>query len=186
MKPRITQAMFVNALRQVAEQKPSNGANRNEVHADQEIPVLGIGDWLVAVSAQSHNAASAFKLLEWLASADISSQLASTDKRLTPARPSLASSPKWHGSELTAGERKARAAVAEELLSQQRVLIVPRIPGIDEYMAALDDAVNSVVKEGASSDDALAKTAARWDEITEARGRDPQRAAYLKHLGLDE
>jgi hypothetical protein len=76
--------------------------------------------------------------------------------------------------------------VADDLLNQQRALVVPRIAGIDEYMAALDVAVNSVVKEAMSPEDALAKAAAKWEEITEARGRDAQRAAYFKHLGVEE
>jgi hypothetical protein len=64
--------------------------------------------------------------------------------------------------------------------------LVPRIPGVDEYLAALDEAVDETVRLGAAPQDALAKAAQRWEEITDARGRDSQRPAYWKHLGISE
>jgi hypothetical protein len=181
MKPRIAEAAFVDALTQMAAGKPESASA-----VLPTIAVLGFDDRLAAVSASSRNAASAFKLLEWLASADISAQLASSNKRLSPVRQSLASSSKWFGSEMSAGDRQDRGTKLKELLEQPRDFVVPRIPGIDEYMAALDAAVNSVIDDKATPNEALAKAAAAWEAITEKRGRDAQREAYAKHLNLDE
>jgi hypothetical protein len=179
MQPRITDAPFVDALTKLSQKVPSDD------DPSSRIPVLGFDDRLIAVSANSRNAATAFKLLAWLSSADISSQLASTGDHLMPSRRSLASSSKWYGSDLSAAERKAMATNLTDLLSSQRELVIPRIPGIDDYMAALNDAVDSVLKGNASPQDALAKASASWEEITEGRGRDAQRQAYLKHLGIE-
>jgi hypothetical protein len=186
MKPRITEAPFVEALTQLARQKSSGDDNFDDAAAELRIPIVGFADRLVGVSTRSRNAASAFKLLGWFASAEISSQLRATNKSLTPVRRSLASSSKWYGSDVAAGERRMLAATLDDLLSAQRELIVPRIPGIDDYMAALDEAVHSVIKDNASPQESLGKASARWEEITESRGRDAQRQAYLKHLGIDE
>jgi hypothetical protein len=186
MAPRISDPPFVEALAHLSKRKAGADNGAGDDLAQSRIPVLGFGDRLIAATANSRNAASAFKLLEWLASADVSAQLAATDASLTPVRPSLAASVKWYGSSATVGERQERAAAANDLLNQPREFVLPRIPGIDEYMAALDIAVNSVIEEDKSPQEALAKASARWQEITETRGTDAQRTAYLKHLGIDE
>jgi hypothetical protein len=180
MKPRITEAPFVDALTKLSQDENS------DADPTSQIPVLGFDDRLIAVSAKSRNAATAFKLLAWLASADISSQLASTGDHLLPARRSLASSSKWYGSNVSAAERTSIATNLTDLLSSQRELIVPRIPGIDDYMTALNEAVNSVLNDNVSPHEALTKASARWEEITDSRGRDAQRQAYLKHLGIED
>jgi hypothetical protein len=74
----------------------------------------------------------------------------------------------------------------EAALSGQRGLIVPRIAGVDEYMAELDKAVKDAASNDIAPAAALETAAKRWEEITDAHGRDAQRAAYLKHLGIGE
>jgi hypothetical protein len=64
--------------------------------------------------------------------------------------------------------------------------MIPRIPGIDEYLATLTDAAKSAVLDHVPPQEALNQAAERWEVITDAHGRQSQRRAYLKHLGIEE
>jgi len=174
MKPRITERPFVEALARL----PASGLGEG-VRCP---PVLGQRDQVVAVTSATRNGASAFKLLEWLASAEISTQLAGALEGSLPVRRSLASSAAWYGSSLSGDERIRRGHSLEQALSCDRFVLVPRIPGIDEYLAALD----AIDQNSVDRAQALADVAAQWEAITDRLGRDKQRAAYLKHLNISE
>ena len=60
-----------------------------------------------------------------------------------------------------------------------------RIPGRDEYLAALDEAVIAAVRGEKTVEDALWETDAKWGKITERLGVDQQKAAYRHSLGLE-
>jgi hypothetical protein len=184
MKPRITEPVFVEALRRFlsAEERPAP----LEPPAKRRVPVLGLGDRLAAVTTASRNAASAFRLLAWLATPDVSTQFARIGDGTMPVRKSLAESPVWYDSKLGAGERAELGKTSEAALSGNECLIVPRIPGVDQYMAALDEAVANVVAGQAKPEDALKQAAQKWEKITDTHGRETQRRAYLKHLGISE
>jgi hypothetical protein len=200
MKPRIAEPVFVEALGEmVASSKlPDERKNRESAPTtslrskdgrqpvESIVPVIGYGDRLAAVTASSRNAASAFKLLEWLARAETSSQFAAAGARVVPVRRSLVSSARWYDAELTTEERAALSKTVGESMSSDECLMIPRIPGVDEYLEALDEAVASATSKGVALRQALETAARRWDEITEARGRDAQRTAFLKHLGIGE
>ena len=68
MKPRITEPAFVDALSQTRPRFRRSGRRRGFELRQPSIPVLGYNDRLVAVTASSRNAASAFKLARngWL------------------------------------------------------------------------------------------------------------------------
>jgi hypothetical protein len=188
MKPRIMLPAFVDSLAQVDRSFWENlGTGKSTAPVrDSDLPLLGYDDRLIAVTASSRNAASAFKLVEWIAQPEISTQLARAGNPMYPVRVSLASSPAWYFEDLTSMER---AGVGNRLiaeLSGEKFLMIPRIPGIDEYLAALTDAARSAVLDHVPPQEALNQAARRWEEITDAHGRDAQRAAYFKHLGLDE
>jgi hypothetical protein len=175
MKPRITDPAFIENL----ERLPRRGDTT-------VLPVLGYSDRLIAVTSASRNAASAFKLLAWLAQADTSSQLAQAGSPTFPVRESLAASPTWYGSEMPAEERLATGSALKRMLTAQQCLSVPRIPGVDQYMTALDEAVRSVINSESTPEEALQKAAQHWEQITDVHGREAQREAYLEHLGINE
>jgi hypothetical protein len=183
MKPRIVEPAYVEALRQLASRDQE--ANPRS-HDAPLIPILGFNDRLVAVTTSSRNAASAFQLLAWLAQSDTSSQLSRAATGPMPVRRSLVSSAAWYDPAMTAGNRADLGKALSAALSGPHTLIVPRIPGVDEYMAALDEAVKAAVVDKVPPQTALDIAVKRWEEITDARGRDAQRRAYLKHLGISE
>jgi ABC-type glycerol-3-phosphate transport system substrate-binding protein len=184
MKPRITDAVFVNALQQLAKADPAGKPSESrDVHI---VPVLGFADRLMAVTSSSRNGASAFKLAAWLASPETSTQLASAGERMLPVRRSLAAVAAWHDPAQSAGERTETAKTLEAALNAERCLLVPRIPGVDEYMAALDEAARTPAADKVTAEAVLQKVAERWEQITNAHGREAQRRAYLKHLQISE
>jgi hypothetical protein len=182
MKPRITEPVFVESLQRLTN-RVDNSTNQSS--DDGPIPVLGYGDRLVAVTATSRNAASAFKLLAWIAQPDISSQIASAGGGSLPVRRSLATSKSGYGPHVTA-EHKELAKALEVTLSGEQYLLVPRIPGVDDYMSALDEAVKSATFDKVPAQQALNMAAQSWEQITDARGLEAQRQAHLKHLNIGE
>jgi hypothetical protein len=102
-----------------------------------------------------------------------------------PVRRSLASSAAWHDSSLSANDRSERGKALTAALSGERSLVIPRIPGIDEYLAALDEAVKSSADARVIPADALKTAAQKWEKITDSHGREKQREAYQKHLGIE-
>jgi hypothetical protein len=189
MKPRISETPFVDALkaRMATADTVAKGADvPAESDWNRRVPVLGMGDRMIAVTATSRNASSAFKLIGWLASAESSSQLARENKRLMPVRHSLAASADWFDPKTTATERRELGKSLEATLSRREFLLVPRIPGVDEYLSALDVVAGNSATGKQTPHEALQRAAERWEQITNSHGRDAQRSAYLKHLGISE
>jgi multiple sugar transport system substrate-binding protein len=184
MKPRINDPAFVVALQQFAE--AGKGTSVIEKNSKAIVPVFGYADRLVAVSSSSRNGASAFKFIAWLASADMSKQLGAGEERLLPVRRSLAETTARNDAAQSADKPSEAATPFDAALNADQCLLVPRIPGIDEYMAALDEAVAKPPVDKAAAEATLQKVADRWEQITNAHGRDAQRSAYLKHLQISE
>jgi len=184
MRSRITEQAFVDALARLAASNTNSGQSAASPKAPGPIAVIGLDDRLVAVTSTSRNAASAFSLAAWLARADTSSQFARAGSGALPVRISMASSGAWYVPELAVGERSELGNTLSAALSSQQCLLIPRVPGVDEYMAALDEAVKAAVVDKVPAQQALKTAAERWEKITDAHGRDPQRQAYLKHLGI--
>jgi maltose-binding protein MalE len=190
MKPRITDAAFVEAVRAAKLEKAElahdsdRTSETSNAPSSEVAPVLGYGDRMIAVTSESHNAASAFKLIGWLASPEVSTQIAKGSELMIPVRRSLINSPAWYDASLDPDERNAISRSAEKELSARECLLVPRIPGVDDYMAALDVVVDEAVAGNVEPEAALKEAVARWEAITDARGRDAQRAAYLMNLGI--
>jgi ABC-type glycerol-3-phosphate transport system substrate-binding protein len=59
-----------------------------------------------------------------------------------------------------------------------------RLPGREEYLSALDQAVNDALQGKKSPQDALTAAAGAWDKITARRGLEAQRTALERSLGL--
>jgi hypothetical protein len=180
MRPRIAEPPFVDALSQLVQS--DQDAAVNETGDARQIPLLGYSDPLAAVTTVSRNAATAFKLLEWLALPETSARIGAAPNWMLPARRSVATSGKWSSN--VSEEEDERAALRS--MNNDACFMIPRLPGVDDYMEALNEAVHAALSEDALPEAVLQKAAERWEEITDAHGRDAQRAAYLKHLGFRE
>jgi len=164
----------------------SSGEWEPAAGGSNRVPLLA-GGQLMAVTASSRNAASAFDLAAWLASAEIGRQLGPIAKGALPVRRSLlGTSGRWINSPAGRADGSQVAGVLQSALSRDDGLVVPRIPGVDEYLAVLAEAVEKALRDEASSADALGEAAGKWNEITDRLGRDAQRQAYLNDSGIQQ
>ena len=147
------------------------------------VPLLGTGGKLVCVTTSSRNTAGAFRLLTWISSPDISAQLVGVGQGELPVRRSSLSRG-LRGKGWPANQAAQIASSTEDALSRTNILLLPRIPGIDDYLQALQQEVELTLAGGKSPAEALQETLQAWEAITDQRGRDSQRQAYLAHLNL--
>jgi len=152
----------------------------------RRVPLV-TGGLVAGVTTTSRNAAGAFRLLAWLASREISDQLAAAVDGMLPVRGSQwrvgggdfeVPVGRWAGVEI--------GAAAGEVFSHPQGLLLPRIPGKEAYLEALQRAVDEVVGQGETPPQALARAARSWEAITDHYGREAQRRSYLRHLNLGE
>ncbi len=150
---------------------------------DRPITVFPLAGRSVSVTRATRNSASASKLMRWLVSDSIASQLSPRSSATLWFRKSqerIAS--QW----LPANGAEVTAATVTAQLSSADAFLVPRIPSIDEYLETLEAALRAAADEDQAADTVLGKVADQWNEITDRLGRDRQRAAYRRHLGLGE
>lgn len=155
----------------------------------QQVTLLATSGRLVGVTTSSRNATSAFHLAEWLAGKENTRRLSQASPGVANPRMSLALAP----DDWTAGRKRNGAGDGRQFakalslsLQSRRAVVVPRIPGIDDYLAALGRAVREVQSGAADPAEALAECAQAWEKLTEEQGRDRQRQAYRRSLGLDD
>jgi multiple sugar transport system substrate-binding protein len=162
---------------------PSTGDWEPVPNAPRRVSLLA-GGTLVAVTSTSRNATSAFGLAAWLTSSEIIPQLVPAGAVLLPCRRSnLELANRWIQSSTGAGAEAKVARVVDGALSREDFLMVPRIPGADEYLRELATAVDMALRGEQSPARALESAATQWNKITDRLGRDSQRHAYLNHLG---
>jgi ABC-type glycerol-3-phosphate transport system substrate-binding protein len=149
-----------------------------EVH----VPLLGIAGRLAAVTSTTADAGQAQSFLVWLASREMSPLVGPSSSETTMHRDSHLADPTRWASGLDAAAAKSYADALKQSTALQRFVSL-RLPGRDEYLAALDKAVQSAVAGQQSCADALAAASARWQEITAARGLEKQRQALHRSLG---
>ncbi|MEM1305826.1 MAG: hypothetical protein AAGG46_13070, partial [Planctomycetota bacterium] len=148
----------------------------------RRVPLLATNGRLVGVTAATRNAASAFRLAEWLAGTQNARQLSTSSPNAANVRKSLARvADDWTGrGDKELGKQFSAAQAAS--LSHREALLIPRIIRVDDYLAALDQEIGRAISGEASPVDALAAAAAEWDRLTDEIGRDRQRRCYQAHL----
>ncbi len=152
----------------------------------QPITLLAVEGRLVAVTASSRNAVSAFQLAQWLTTGDPAVQLSSRSDGALWFRSSQASAhARWLKGEVISATQSSIAELVRTALSNESPLMIPRIPAVDEYLNALGDAIHSAKSGEAGAQAALTTAAAAWEATTDRLGREHQAAAYRHHLGIE-
>lgn len=155
-----------------------------ETTPPRRVTLLATSGRLVGVTTKSRNAASAFRLAGWLAGREIGGQLVTASDGMAICRSSQRQkADDWLGTDNRTGTRQfsERLALA---LSQRDGEAVPRLPGVDRYLEALSKAVRAVVIGNETPEVALTEASTKWEEITEEFGRDRQRQAYRRCIGI--
>jgi len=145
---------------------------------------LGFAGRQASVTRSSRNAVSAFKLLEWLASGETAIQVSQRSSATIWFRKSQTSqSAKWLGGRNVV---EGTSLTVTQLLSGKNAYVLPRIPGIDEYLESLDQVVAEVLAGDLDEQRALHEATLRWRAVTKNYGKQRQRAAYRRHLGFND
>ncbi|MCA9230084.1 MAG: hypothetical protein KDA57_05505 [Planctomycetales bacterium] len=138
---------------------------------------------LASVTRQTRNAVSAFQLLKWLASKDAAVQISPRSRATLWFRSSQSSqAAKW------LSERGVSDSIPTEmtkLLSGGEAFLLPRIPGIDEYLQSLEKLVAKAIFESKAPEITLSEAKEQWQAITATYGISRQQDAYRRHLGLE-
>jgi multiple sugar transport system substrate-binding protein len=153
---------------------------------DPHVPLLGIAGRLGSIARETTSADAAFQLLVWLSGDEWSAQLSTASSATTLFRRSqLDHVQHWVEPGMPQNAAKQYGEVAAQSFSTAGWLFAPRLPGHEEYMAALDDAVRRAVAGSVGPAAVLAETAARWQKITDRLGRAEQQQAYCRSIGLE-
>jgi multiple sugar transport system substrate-binding protein len=152
--------------------------------AGRRVPLLGISGRIGAVTRAARVPRAARDFLLWLTRPDVSLRLAGSSSATTLFRHSHATQPQlWVDSALApiAGQYIDAMVRSHQ---QPSVMLMPRIPGEDRYLASLDEAVRQAVAGKLSAHEALSQVKQQWHELTDRLDLDRQRQAYESSLGL--
>lgn len=150
------------------------------------VPVLGMAGHLASVTVEARRPTAAENFLGWLSNGDATLEIIPASPTSAPFRESQTRRPAaWCEAQLAPEGMNDYMEVVRRSHETSLTLLAPRIPGAGEYLAALDEAVRQAATGKATPQDALDQGAAAWEAITERRGRETQRQAYQRSLGLD-
>lgn len=149
------------------------------------VTLLGAAGRLGSVLKRSTHRSAAANLLVWLSGPEWSSTVASASSATTISRRSqLAQVDQWIPERFSERSAEAFAEALSSALSRPGAVLAPRLPGRSAYLAALDEAVAAVLRDRIPTAAALTAAATRWQAITDQYGRDAQREAYRRSLGI--
>jgi multiple sugar transport system substrate-binding protein len=154
--------------------------------AGRHVPLLGISGRLGVVRAGSEHADAAFQLLLWLSDPQWSAQVFAGSPATTLFRTDqVVAAKNWVEGGVSASAARQYAQQAAAALSRDQFLASLRLPGRAEYLAALDEAVQTAVRGQQTPDEALQKAAGKWRKISQRLGVEEQKAAYMHSLGIE-
>jgi multiple sugar transport system substrate-binding protein len=154
-------------------------------HETQRVPLLAIAGRTGSVARQTPRPRKAFAVLAWLSGGEWSRLISPASSATTLFRTShVPASRAWLPANMNEATSREYAEQVETTQSSPTWLITLRLPGRAEYMAALDDAVHQALRNEATPEQALKQAAAVWNEITDRSGRQRQRDAYQRSIGV--
>lgn len=149
------------------------------------VDLIGFDSRLVAVSAKSDKVAAALDFAGWLVSKQISLLVVPKSRSGSPFRAShLGNMPVWTGNGIGPQAQEQIADILRTTDDESLVMMFPRVPGANEYMAVLNSAVRRVVFEDGDAQTELDSVASQWDAITDRLGRRDQIRWMRRSEGL--
>jgi multiple sugar transport system substrate-binding protein len=156
-----------------------------EMGEQPKASLLAIAGRLAAVTTSSSDPQGAQNVVGWLASRDVSPVISPASSATTLFRASqLPDAIRWTA-RLDAETARKYGEMVQQATSRDWRHISLRIPGRHEYLAALDDAVESALRGDQTAEEALSQAAAAWQKITDKYGRDAQKRALRRDLGQE-
>jgi multiple sugar transport system substrate-binding protein len=149
------------------------------------VPLLAIAGRMGSVTRETPRSHQAFSVLVWLTGQEWSGLISPTSDATTLFRSTQVPAVRaWVPARMNETTARRYAELVETTQSTSTWLISPRLPGRADYLAALDDAVHRAVRKDVTPEQALQQAAAMWNEITERLGREQQRQAYQRSIGV--
>ncbi|MCC9608873.1 extracellular solute-binding protein [Blastopirellula sp. JC732] len=148
-----------------------------------EVPFLTISGRIGSVSRSSRSARDAALGLILLSASDSAVQVSPASEATTVYRnTNVGGITQWIDPRLTSeGASTYGEAVALTLSSSEAINL--NLPGVEQYLAALDVAVGKILESDATPQETLQKTAQEWNDITDKIGRPAQIKANSASLG---
>jgi ABC-type glycerol-3-phosphate transport system substrate-binding protein len=147
--------------------------------------LLGVSGRLVSVTRESRNAVSAFRLATWLTSGQAADRLSVAGNTTFWFREHQFANRSGGGAGRGQSIPDAAAARAHEALRSGAIWSLPRIPHFDRYLTVLAGPLREVIQGRGDAGTALHEVANTWNRLSDEIGRENQRQAYRRHLGLD-
>ena len=157
---------------------------RHEMEPDH-VDYFGFSGLMVAMSKSSRYPGTAFELMTWLANRKTSAKLISGVPVAGPFRAShLGDIGRWSGDHLPLAAGDQFAEVIRQAHQRPLVLKFPRIPGVKQYLDAMDQKIRECIANDLDSLETLQAIAVEWETITESKGRKKQAKAMSRDLGF--
>jgi ABC-type glycerol-3-phosphate transport system substrate-binding protein len=154
--------------------------------AAPQVPLISFSGRIGAIAGRSATPQAALQLLLWLSSDSLSRQVSAASPATTLYRKSQENAAAdWVEPSIPPAAAAQYAKLAQQTLAREQSLDALRIPGREEYLAALDQAVWRAVRGEQAAIESLHDAADQWRKITEEKGLEKQRQAYLHSLGLE-
>lgn len=151
------------------------------------VSLLTAAGRLGSVTSTSRQARGAFNFLAMLSAGEWHTKVVTASREAGLYRNSHVDAPAvWVEPNMPLSTATEYAKLVRQMQRDQLWLAAPRIPGRSEYLAALDEAVAAAVAGQATPAEALRTATEQWEKITDSRGREEQKRAYRRCLGLEK
>ena len=164
----------------------NNGSWENRQTSESpHVPLLAAGGRLGSVTDLAHDRLQATDFLMFMTSSKMASIVCRPSPHTFLFRNSHVNDPRgWLPEQLDAIAATSLGEAAKNAGGRNNYLFSLRIPGRQQYLAVLDEAVQAALN-GESPGTALEQASRRWQQIPEKLGSGQQKAAYRSSLGLE-
>jgi len=148
------------------------------------IPTMVSGRFaMIAVGSSSPE--GTLDLLLWLSGEEWGTDVLSVSEAVGISRKSQLRKPSlWVEKQMVPKVMSQYVSVLSKQMAGSDVLVVPSLPGQDEYMQVLDKSIRQVLAGTAEPQQALDAVAVQWKQITEKYGLESQKNLYRQSCGL--
>jgi len=158
----------------------------HDQEAPVHVPLIAVAGKLGSVARDARRPREAAEILALLTGTQWSERLSPSSQHTTLFRYSHMVTPAlWTDSNLPPEASEAYAELVAATQGRPLYVSAPRIACWQQYLDALDQAVYAACDGEMTAEEALARTAEQWAAITAELGKDSQRQAYTRSLGLE-
>lgn len=153
---------------------------------DSRVSLIAIDGRLGSVAKSSRYKQQALGMLFMISGNELGASIGASSSHTTLFRTGqLGQENAWVDQALDGDAARQYGEVVQSAHDRAAWLDAIRIPGRANYLAALNQAVSTVVAGDKTPTEALQAAAAEWNEITDSIGREAQQRAYMRSLGLE-